>query len=723
MAQSPNNDWSSKYLATSRNSPNLLNVLSSRDLTRRSLPITPSGLSFLFTLGRYNIKMKSLSSFVTLSLCFLCLASVANATPYLLGAGKADITGPPGDVLMMGYVKLSQKTAGIHTRLWARAFVMAEVQSNKRVVIVASDLLQIPQGVKQKVIEKLREKFGDLYSDENVLLSASHTHSGPGGYSHYQLYKLINLGFSEQNFNGVVEGVVRAISAAHASAVPGRLKWNRGELRGASRNRAIEAYVLNPSTERDKYSDDTDKEMTLLRMETTRGEPIASLNWFAVHATSIKSSNHLISADNKGLAQTLFEKEMPAGFISAFANSNAGDVTPNISKDLDGDDHWDCPLIDGFLCAESSARQQYATARRLYDSAYQTVSGPIDFRHQYVNFSKVKISEAFSDGVTGATTCPAAVGVSMLAGTKDGRGVGKEGVNCSSGGPGVQALCLRDRCHGEKPIALSLGYHSPYPWTPEVLPVQIVRLGALAIVAVPAEFTTMSGRRLRNTVREILSSIGVEHVILAGYSNAYAGYVATREEYQGQQYEGASTHFGEWTLAAYQQSFATIAQAMANFSNHDPGPTPRDLSSVAQSTKPNVSTYDNLAKGTNFGDVLDDAKRVYPVGCEVRVSFVSANPNRNVRHGDSYLELQKLIGTGWSTVATDDDWNTRFMWNANRRNISSATVAWNIPASLDSVGTYRLVHRGTANSRARGRLEFQGTSQTFEVSPNTGNCP
>ncbi len=660
--------------------------------------------------------------FYALFLSLVSVVALADSSSYIVGAGKADITGPPGDVLMMGYVKLQQKTAGIHTRLWARGFVIADAATNKRVAIVATDLLQIPQGVKQKVIEKLRERFGAQYSDENVLLSASHTHSGPGGYSHYHLYRLINLGFSEQNFDGVVNGIVKAITAAHDSARPGRVRFNRGTLLGSSRNRSIEAYRLNPADERARYAEETDKEMTLLRFESENGEPIGSLNWFAVHATSVKSSNHLISADNKGLAQSLFEKEMPAGFVAAFSNSNAGDVTPNISGDLDGDDHWDCPLIDGFLCAEASARDQYRTARQLYDSATQELRGPIDFRHRYVDFSKEAIEPQFAHGVPAAHTCPAAVGVSMLAGTKDGRGVGKEGVNCSTGGPGVQALCLRDRCHGEKPIALALGYHRT-PWTPEVLPVQIIRLGELAIVAVPGEFTTMSGRRVRETVLSHLQEIGVRQIVLAGYSNAYAGYVVTREEYQSQQYEGASTHFGEWTLDAYQQEFAGLARAMTSFTNVDPGPTPRDLSSAAPSLQPVVSQYDREPRGLKFGDVVRDVKAAYPLGCSVSATFVGSNPNRNVRHGDTYLEVQSKTEAGWRAVATDDDWNTRFSWKANRLNVSQATVQWSIPAEPKFAGLYRLVLKGTAQSRELGRTEYRGVSQTFEVLPRASACP
>ncbi len=42
-------------------------------------------------------------------------------------------------------------------------------------------------------------------------------------------------------------------------------------------------------------------------------------------------------------------------------------------------------------------------------------------------------------------------------------------------------------------------------------------------------------------------------VVIAGLSNTYSSYVATREEYRAQRYEGSSTIFGPHTLDAYIQ--------------------------------------------------------------------------------------------------------------------------------------------------------------------------
>lgn len=263
-------------------------------------------------------------------------------THFLVGSGVYDITGPAAELGMMGYGMIDQKTAGIHMRLRARAFVIATPCNGKRVAFVSADLGQLFQAVKQQVMETLRTDYGAMYTDANVILSATHTHSGPGGYSHYALYNLTILGFDQQNFDAVVHGIYQAIVRAHNNLGPGSITVASGALTDASINRSPAAYRRNPATERAQYATDTNTLMTLLRLQKHTGLEIGTINWFAVHGTSMGNDNHLISGDNKGYAAYLFEKAMGTNyvadetFVAAFAQSDEGDVTPNIFGGTNG---------------------------------------------------------------------------------------------------------------------------------------------------------------------------------------------------------------------------------------------------------------------------------------------------------------------------------------------------------------------------------------------------
>ena len=68
--------------------------------------------------------------------------------------------------------------------------------------------------------------------------------------------------------------------------------------------------------------------------------------------------------------------------------------------------------------------------------------------------------------------------------------------------------------------------HFPYTWQPHILDVQLFRIGNFYIAAVPSEFTTMSGRRLRNAIKNKLVEYGIGNnettVVLSGPANGYA---------------------------------------------------------------------------------------------------------------------------------------------------------------------------------------------------------
>ena len=63
-----------------------------------------------------------------------------------------------------------------------------------------------------QIIKRLRSKYGDLYNERNVAISGTHTHSGPGGFHQYLLYDVTSLGFVNETFVSLVEGIVAVSS-------------------------------------------------------------------------------------------------------------------------------------------------------------------------------------------------------------------------------------------------------------------------------------------------------------------------------------------------------------------------------------------------------------------------------------------------------------------------------------------------------------------------------
>lgn len=86
-------------------------------------------------------------------------SSSSSASNYLIGLGSHDITGPAADVNMMGYANAEQIASGIHFRLRARAFIVAEQQQGNRVVFVNLDACMGSQIVTIKVLERLKARY------------------------------------------------------------------------------------------------------------------------------------------------------------------------------------------------------------------------------------------------------------------------------------------------------------------------------------------------------------------------------------------------------------------------------------------------------------------------------------------------------------------------------------------------------------------------------------
>jgi neutral ceramidase len=456
-----------------------------------------------------------------------------------------------------------------------------------------------------------------------VMISATHTHSSPGGYSHYMMYNLSIPGYVHEVLETYVNGVVEAILAADKSLGPAEIYLSSGEIspeKNVAFNRSIEAYNENPEVT--KVTPETrhlaiDREMTLLRMDRADGTPAGMINWFAVHCTSVHSDNYLIHPDNKGCAASDFEKTIKKqfnnpDFVSAFAQSSCGDVTPNFKffpdiKFCRGE------FEDDFLSAEFNGKIQSDHARELFNNQTldQKQKTRIDYIHMYVDFSNVKVAAKYAEGKENQTTGPAILGLSMLLGTAEGPGITQK--LCTALGLLSNTISLKDKLlstiksdlkklvnskkeiHGNKvqfvetgerrilgtsdikniiipdwadPIigklkALAANHAmGEQPWTPNILPIQLFIIGELAIAGIPAEFTTIAAKRLKETIMEKLAKRGIKKIVLSCYTNAYAGYVTTKEEYEVQLYEGGSTHFGKWTLAAYQTKFEYLAEQL-----------------------------------------------------------------------------------------------------------------------------------------------------------------
>lgn len=680
--------------------------------------------------------------------------TTAGSENYLLGVGRADCTGPVAEIPLMGYANPDQVGGGLLTRLYSRAFIVAEPNDSRRVVFVSIDIGMVSQRLRLEVLKELKNKYGELYRRDNVILSGTHTHSGPGGYFQYTLFWITSKGLIKPNLNAIVNGIVKSIDIAHQNMKRGRLFLNRGTVENSQINRSPYSYLQNPASERSRYSTNTDKEMVMLKMVDENGHDLGLISWFAVHPVSMNNTNHLVNSDNMGYASLLFEQEKNKGmlpgegsFVAAFASSNLGDVSPNTKGPfcINTGESCDnpqstCPVGGASMCMAMGpgtdmfdstriiAQNIYLKAKELYANAAQELTGPLRSAHQWVNMSNVQVQLNATHMVK---TCKPALGHSFAAGTIDGVGAFNFTQGAVEGDPfwdNIRDQLLGEpsnetkACHQPKPVLFSTGEMTwPHPWHPDIVDVQIATIGSLAIVAVPGEFTTMSGRRLREAVKSEFGSHGTEgmDVVIAGLCNVYTHYITTYEEYQVQRYEAASTIYGPHTLSAYIQLYRGLARAIAMNTVQDlpSGPEP-PLFNVTSLTLVPAVTADRAPVNKTFGDVLQGVNVQYRAGEVAAVTFVGANPRNSAEnmteHNFLTVERYTSVSGSWQVVQNDASWDTRFYWTKGSSGQSNVTIEWHIPSGTEP-GTYRIQYFGHYRRLFKQFYPFEGTSAAFEI--------
>ncbi|OAA77231.1 neutral ceramidase precursor [Akanthomyces lecanii RCEF 1005] len=700
---------------------------------------------------------------------------------YLLGAGKADITGPVVELNMMGYADANQIGSGVRQRLYSRAFIVGDLDNPKdRFVYLVLDTQSGDTAVRFGILKGL-QKLGpaySMYNHDNLAVTATHSHSGPGAWLNYLLPQITSKGFDKQSYRAIVDGCLLSIQRAHESLAAGTLSIGRTKIFGANINRSLFSYYANPEEERARYNisveDDgsVEKEITVLKFQReVDGKNIGVLTWFPTHGTSMQANNTLITGDNKGLAADLFERQVRGGsgetddFVAGFSQANMGDASPNVLGAYCEDTGEPCDwktssCSDGrpgscrsrgpfFLKNDRGASSCFEIARLQAEGA-MSVYKELNEKENNVRGVGVKAIHEFHDMAgyefllpngTTARTCPAALGYSFGGGTSDEPGhfdLIQHGSNMTNSSPvwRVVRWLLKPPsqeqmdCQYPKPIILDVGeVGRPYEWTPNIVDVQTFRVGQLLIVVSPGEATTMAGRRWKEAVasqskeqmKEDLA--GQEPIVVIGApSNSYTHYITTEQEYKIQRYEGASTLYGAHTLAAYvNRTLETLHYLKATHATSRTGRKvrrlPPDNSRKALSFITGV-VYDRTWSGP-YGSVSEDvAKARFRRGETVTARFVGANPRNNLRLEQTYAAVEhRAPGQEvWTTVRDDSDWALVFRWKrlSGLRGTSEVTLEWEVEDWARD-GEYRLRYYGDAKAFWGKITAFDGASSTFHI--------
>jgi Neutral/alkaline non-lysosomal ceramidase, N-terminal len=399
-------------------------------------------------------------------------ASLAAEPPVLRGgAARVDLT-PPLEMkaALGGYgARMSKPATGVHDAIWAKALVLAK--GERRFALVTADVLAFPPGFKAAVLDRLGTNG---WSANQVLLLASHSHASidmmalhPGN-----TFGIPQVGiFQKELFERTARQLAKVIGDAEKNLVAIEVGSSTTRVPDRNRNRRKGGGVH-------------DTALTVTRIDTLGGRPLAVLvNWTA-HPTFMDAEDMLFSGGWPGHLQRTVEGLIGQGVTVMFYNGAEGDQSP-VPPDCSSD--WER--------AEQYGLEMGILAWRAWEKLKPRQTGVFDFHTETILLPPRRPHPDFMK--TGGAEY------------------------------GLNQPMMKEFLERLVPAQT----HST-----------CVRLGDLVILGTPGEMAAGLGLDLKERARRVTRA---PCVTIGGLADEWVSYILSAEEYRKGGYEASMSFYGE----------------------------------------------------------------------------------------------------------------------------------------------------------------------------------
>ena len=425
-------------------------------------------------------------------------SQVDSSKIFRAGAATSNIT-PPLGTSINGNMQ-DKKASHVHDELHARAVALDDGQNQLAIVVVDNCL--IPRAIYDKAKRRVHKRTG--LSVNHMLMSATHTHSA-GSVAHI-FQSLPDAKYAEFLAVRIADAAERALN----NLEPARIGWGSGEVPDQVFNRrwfvkseenrrnpfgGVDSVRMNPPrdlTELIEPAGPTDPELSVLAVQAPDGRPIALLANYSLHYVGGVESGH-ISADYFGTFAKIIKKRIGAGqndpsFVGIMSNGTSGDINNvNFTEPRESRE----PYSQIQKVAETVAEEAY----RVYQN--------LEYRHWvplHVQVTELELG----------VRLPSRADVMRA-----------QKIVRQADGPSMQGI--------EEIYARETIFLSDYPDTVPMI-LQVVRIGDLAIAAIPCEVFVEIGLELKQ-----LSPF--DDTFTISLANGYNGYLPTVEHHELGGYE------------------------------------------------------------------------------------------------------------------------------------------------------------------------------------------
>ncbi|GAC1655527.1 MAG: neutral/alkaline non-lysosomal ceramidase N-terminal domain-containing protein [Gemmatimonadaceae bacterium] len=702
--------------------------------------------------------LTALGAFCAIEGCYRPLSLSAAPTgpsapsdTFKAGFARVDITPPPGAGLV-GFGTEGLAAIGHRQRLFARAMYL-EDRRGERVAIVSLDLGESSIVLHRRVADSVFVKIG--LGADRLLLSATHTHSGPSHF--FGIPAFDELGSAVSGYDHVltdtlVARLTRAILLAYHTRQQARAAWGLTPVWGFTRIRSFPAYQRNPSTVRaslhSRFTPDprlpareagVDPTLGMLRVDlwdsvARRYRRAAAFSVFAIHGTVLGGGQSFYDADVQGRISTLMEQYMDtAGPVHApravhlLVNGGEGDVSP------EADPATRCPtprlvrsggrrgprgasfetvwrivprdMVRETLCVPLALREMKRVAAGIATEArslYDRLEGKLG--DDLIIQTAVAVLRAGTVDPAGHRLCSPTEGVATVLGAEDGWTrlrwdwslLAADSVAYAPL-PSTARATGASECQGAKRNFLGrfqfivAGRHA----LPDHAQLALVRLGPVALTFVPGEPTTHAAWTMRRATASVLfgPSSSADSVLMVSLTNGYVQYITTPDEYALQLFEGAATIYGPDELIVFTDAFRELAGQLAV-----PGtlPRPTTLDNIGGWSKPaaSITRWDEHPNPSTNARPWRELSTAATAN-EVRVRWIGPSPSAFYTSEGPSIFFEHRFAGGWLPVAWDNLPEVEVSIERRPHGFAMYDVAWKPDPPQSSPVRVRLTYHGS----------------------------
>ena len=232
----------------------------------------------------------------------------------LLAGARTTVIDPITPQFLFGYPHVERYHTGIHDSLFTASLYLRE--KNTEVVFITNDVIYVSKDLTRQVREKIREKTG--IPTGNILISATHTHSGPitsfdASNSHDPVVPQVD----QEYVSFLIEKIAETAISAKQQAEPALLGFTHADSSGIGTNRRNAAGPANHDVP------------VLLVKSVDLHKNIACMLIVSMHPTVMHEDSKLISADFIGAAREYIqEKCLGKTCVVLTHNGPCGNLSP-----------------------------------------------------------------------------------------------------------------------------------------------------------------------------------------------------------------------------------------------------------------------------------------------------------------------------------------------------------------------------------------------------------